>query len=736
MIQFELMGPLRVLRDGAEVDVGPRQRQLILAMLMARAGQPSVLAEIESLLWPGDAPSTAANVVQHHISRLRRVLEPGLSAREPGRWIARTTGGYRLAVTAADLDLLKIRELRARGLDAMRTGRNGDAVDAYKHARSIWKGPCASGLEPYGPGALLFAAIDSEMTEMVSEFSAFALGIGAAAIAEPVLRQSTQRHPLDESLRAQLLLVLAATGKQAEALASYHELRQRLREELGIDPGPRLQRAFENVLHQKVQTSTPEKELTAAADTPDAVLETPSQESGAGAKRAMSPTAPRPAQLPPALPQFTGRQDEMAHLVGQLIRNSTGVPRSPIVCLDGMPGCGKTALAVNLAHTVAASYPDGQLYADLQGFGPARAPIDPADVLRGFLYALGFDGRDLPERLTDLSALFRSALAGKSVLILLDNARDSDQVSDLLPGTPQSAVIVTGRTRLLHLSATRGTALTTLSLPSNAESHDMLAAMLGHQLGSDRIDNEPKALEEIIDLCGRLPAAMAIIGARAASHPFFALADIAADLRTAPHILDGFQPDGQRGGLRALFAWSYQLVDIESARLFRLLPEHPGREFTAPSAASLTGVAPRAARELLTDLTRAGLLMEPRPGRYSWHSLLAAYAAELNETELETDRGSARRRIQSHFYLAALRALQMIRGVSGPGAQPHVKGVALEEFATPQAAAAWLKAEQLTLGELLGLARRDGDADLADGLAEILSAPPVPNLGANPDAAS
>ena len=369
-----------------------------------------------------------------------------------------------------------------------------------------------------------------------------------------------------------------------------------------------------------------------------------------------------PRQLPAGPAQFTGRAAELNTLTGLL--NEDDAAGTVVICaVGGTAGVGKTALAVHWAHRVAHRFPDGQLYVNLRGFGPTGAPADPAEAIRAFLETLGADRERIPVSLDGQAALYRSLLAGKRVLIVLDNARDASQVRPLLPASPGCLVLVTSRRQLAGLAAVEGARLLNLDVLTAAEARELLT----RRLGPERAGAEPQAVDELAVLCGRLPLALAIIAARAATQPDHPLSTLAAELRDEQDRLDALDTADSNASVRAVFSWSYQQLDGPAARLFRLLGLHPGPDITAPAAASLTGITQHAARRVLRELTAANLLTEHLPGRYAFHDLLRAYAAEqAHHTDSDTDRREATGRMLDHYLHTAARAARLLDAAKEP----------------------------------------------------------------------
>jgi tetratricopeptide (TPR) repeat protein/transcriptional regulator with XRE-family HTH domain len=420
-----------------------------------------------------------------------------------------------------------------------------------------------------------------------------------------------------------------------------------------------------------------------------------------------SPVLLVPAQLPSALGAFAGRKAELASLDALLPDAAeAGLGAVVISAVSGTAGVGKTTLAVHWAHRVAGRFPDGQLYVNLRGFGPDGTPVDPAEAVRGFLDALGAPAARIPPGLAGQTALYRSLLRGKRVLVVLDNARDAAQARPLLPGYPGCLAIVTSRDQLIGLAAAEGAVPLALDLPTVAEAHDLLQRRLGEaRLASDR-----GAAGEIIQRCARLPLALAVVAARAAARPSFPLADIAAELREANAVLDPLERDELASDVRAVFSWSYRALPADAARLFRLLGLQPGPDIAIAAAASLAAIPGQQARPLLAELARAHLLTEYAPGRYGFHDLLRAYAAELAHThDSPGARHAAAGRLLDHYLHTAHRAAMLIEPYYDPLAlAPAEPGVAGDQLTTAAGALGWFDAEHRALLAAVQLAASAG----------------------------
>jgi tetratricopeptide (TPR) repeat protein/transcriptional regulator with XRE-family HTH domain len=403
-----------------------------------------------------------------------------------------------------------------------------------------------------------------------------------------------------------------------------------------------------------------------------------------------------PAQLPLAVPGFAGRSAQLAALDAAASVALRSRPVTVVIsAVWGTAGVGKTALAVHWAHRVRSRFPDGQLYVNLRGFDPGGAVMAPAEAVRRFLDALGVPAERIPADLDAQAALYRSLLAGRRMLIVLDNARDGEQVRPLLPGVPGCLVLVTSRSELSGLVAATGAQPLSLDLLTARESWQLLAA----RLGEDRLATEPDAVQEIIERCARLPLALAIVAARAAAHPDFPLAALAGELREPAERLDAFADRDPGSDLRAVFSWSYQVLSPAAARLFRLLGLQPGPDISAAAAASLAGLPPLRVRAVLAELTGAHLIVEHLPHRYTFHDLLRVYAEEqARHCEDADDRREAIHRLLDHYVLTAHAASRLLHPVRDPITPVEPRpSVTAEHFTDNSAARIWFSAEHAVL---------------------------------------
>ena len=427
----------------------------------------------------------------------------------------------------------------------------------------------------------------------------------------------------------------------------------------------------------------------------DALDETDRQQAPEDAGVRPAHGRPVPAQLPADVAGFVGRSDQLGHLTKLL--DSGDRPAAVVIsAIAGTAGVGKTCLAVHWAHQVFDRFPDGQLYANLRGFDPAGTAATPAEVVRSFLDALDVPARRVPAGLDAQTALYRSLLADRRMLVLLDNARDADQVRPLLPGTPGCLVLVTSRNQLTGLVAGAGALPLPLDLLTTDEARDLLAG----RVGADRVAAEPAAVDEIIGRCVRLPLALAIVAARAAIQPGLPMAALAAELRRLQDRLDSLATGDAGTDVRSVFSWSYRQLSGPAAQLFRLLGLHPGPDLGVSAAASLAGVPPAEVRPMLAELVGAHLVTEQVPGRYALHDLLRAYAGELagSAEPQALDRLAPVRRLLDHYLQCAHRA----EAILSPARDaielvPPLAGVTVDTFESAEAATDWFSDEYQVL---------------------------------------
>jgi DNA-binding SARP family transcriptional activator len=670
-LRLQILGPLRVWRDQVELDTGPRQQRCLLALLLAREGQPISKAGLIEQIWGADAPPSAVNVIQKYVGALRRLLEPGLQLRSEGSYLLRSGTGYRFTADARTLDLVAFRRRVSAARASRAAGREAEALDHYVAALGLWRGSAGDGVAD-SVTASTFAAIDGEFFDAVVAAADLAVRFRRASQVLAPLRLAVRMNPLGEPTHAGLITALAAAGHQAEALAAYQTIRRRLADEFGIDPGPELREAQRRVLSQAVPADEP------AAPLPPA----------------------RPAQLPPDLPMFAGRTEELAvlhRLTGELGDERRTSPM--VVALDGMGGVGKSTLAAHFARRVADQFTDGQLYLDLQGDQDATESLSAGDALRSLLYALGLSASSVPDTYGAQLGIYRSLTAGKRLLLLLDNVRDAAQVRPLLPASAGCLVLVTSRRPLMGLAALDGAYLLRVDVPDLPAARALLerrtAGRLGPSAGTD----------EIIELCGRLPLALAVLAARLMARPGLSPATVMAELTDGADRLGVFAGNAGLCDPRTAFSWSYRQLSPAAARLFRLMSLTLNPGLTAEACVSLSGRDPHDTRAALAELAEAALVNEGDGGWFSSHVLVRTYAEELlHATETPAEREAAVHRLLQHYLHSSFNAQVQLKPHRTPIAPPPpLSGVVAERPATYEEAIAWLADHRLTLAEAVRL---------------------------------
>lgn len=665
-VRFALLGPLSVKSDGLEVTVPPKLRAL-LASLLVRSGEVISVDELSESIWGDGSPATAQVTLRSYVKRLRRALGPTAGSRV-------VTGSYGYAVTVADdeLDLLCFQRLFRAGQDSVHRRMWPEASAALTEALALWRGPPMADV----PSDLLQTSEAPRMEQLrlrALEWRIEAdMQLGRTDDLLPELQDLVAVHPLNEHFYAQLMLVLNRCGRRAEALAAFRQARHVLHDELGVEPGGELQRLQQRVL------AGDQDPVTAASPAPLA----------------------RPRQLPATVRQFAGRTAELRILSDLIPDVSATGTTAVITAVDGTAGIGKTALALYWAHQVADKFPDGQIYINLRGFDPTGSPMRPGQAMRMLLDALGVPAERIPAEPDAQANLYRSLLVGRRLLIVLDNARDADQARMLLPASPSCLALVTSRTQLAGLAVDAGAQVLTLDALSATEATELLAQRLGRR----RIEREPVAVAEIIWLCAALPLALSIAAALAAGNPSFPLSVLAADLRDVHGRLDTLDAGSATTSMRAVFSWSYQALSDPAARMFRLLGVHPGPDISLRAAASLAGIMVGDARALLTELTRAHLLTEHLPGRYTFHDLLRGYAVEAAGPD--EDRDQAAGRMFDHYLHSGYTSALLLQPTREPlNLRSTRKGVEPEVYSSYDQALTWFRQEHSVLLGCVRLSR-------------------------------
>ncbi|WP_433271434.1 BTAD domain-containing putative transcriptional regulator [Actinosynnema sp. CS-041913] len=676
-MRFRVLGPVQ-LRDGEEwATVRAHQQRSVLALLLIEEGRAVAAGRLADELWRGHPPKGALNTVQVYVNRLRRLI--GEDAHDV---LVTTTGGYRLAVDDSDVDARVFLDLVRSGQRELADGKHEAAAETLGAALALWHGPAFSDVQGDTAAAEAARLDQVRLTALEARLDAD-LRLGRHAQVVDELQGWVALHPLREQLLSHLMVALYRCGRRAEALDAYRHGRARLIAELGLEPGPVLQGLEHAVLSD-------DPGLTFARDT------------------ARLPLV-EPAQLPADAAGFTGREVELRRL-DRLVTDVGNPPTAlPVSVITGTAGVGKTALALHWAHRMRGRFPGGQLFADLRGY-TAGPPAQPIAVLTRFLRALGVHAEEIPTDVDEAAALYRSLLADRMMLVVLDDARDQAQVRPLLPGSDNCVVLVTSRTPLSGLVAGVGAR----SLPLDVLTQSEAEALLRTALGPTRTGPVP----ELARLCARLPLALRIAAAYLSARPGLPVSRYVEQLR-GDRLATLRAPDEMQSAVRAAFDRSYRRLGDDARRLFRLLGAVPAVDFTTRAAAELIDVAEADADRLVAELATAHLLDERRPGRYRSHDLLRAYARELADAEDDAD--AATDRLNAWYLLtvdqAATALYPQMRRLTLPPANTRATR---SPFAGHADAAAWLDAERSNLLAAVTHAARHRPAATAGLIADAL----------------
>jgi DNA-binding SARP family transcriptional activator/Tfp pilus assembly protein PilF len=664
-VEFGVLGPVQVRAAGEVIGTGHPRQRAVLAVLLLDLGRVVPVQLLIDRVWGEDPPASVRNVLYGYVARLRAVLA---RAADPDVALARDHGGYVLRARPEQVDLWRFRRLVAEADHS--SGDDGHGAALLRQALELWRGPALAGTESPWLDAMA-RTLESERFAAELDLNEIRLRRGEHRTLAPEVAGQVAARPADERLTGQLMLALWRSGRPAEALRCFEQARSYLEHELGADPGPQLR-----ALHQQI--------LRGGAD-----LALPGQDS--------RPAACVPRELPADVPVFTGRVAELGQL-DRLLRPAgaeRGVSTAVISAVSGTAGVGKTALALHWAHRAVPLFPDGQLYADLRGYDVAQ-PLAPAEVLAGFLRALGVADADIPSSPDERAARFRSLLAGKRMLVVLDNASSAEQVRPLLPGAPACATVVTSRDSLAGLIARAGAARLEVDLLPLADAVSLLRDLIGPRTGAD-----PSAVTELAGQCARLPLALRVAAELAAARPQATLADLVAELDDQRRRLDLLDAAGDpHTAVRAVFSWSYRNLAPAAARAFRLIGLHPGITFDGYAVAALTGSGREQAGQLMHTLSRVHLVQPVGPSRYVMHDLLRAYARELAAGAGETD--EALDRLLGYYLSAAAAAMDVIlpgeRSYRPRAAAPPAS---VPSLADPAAARQWLDRERAAMIALI-----------------------------------
>jgi DNA-binding SARP family transcriptional activator len=665
MMRFRLLGPLEVRAGEDWQGIGAPKWRSVLAALLINAGQIVPADFLISEVWGDAPPETAANLISIYVLRLRRLL----GAADSGLLVTRAPG-YQLKLAPTDTDAQLFESMVRNGRRTFTAGDAEGAARALGEALDLWRGKPLADV----PATALVEAEADRLAELrldAIELRITAeLACGGHVQAVPELRRLLADNPLREALWLLLMTALDGAGRHAEALEVYGQARAAIADELGVDPGPEL-RKFHAQLLAKDSTIIPGSisgGTIAARSRPQDPAPPAGQEKtprGPGAAGPVPPLAgrrppvPTPAQLPADIADYTGRSEQVERLGEMLTGTAANVDPGAvrIAVVAGSGGLGKTSLAVHAAHRVRGKFPDGQLYVDL--LGATAHPQSPADVLARFLRDLGVEGRDVPLDEDERAARYRTTLATRRMLVVLDNARDAAQVRPLLPGTASCAVLVTTRSRMPDLASTK---LVDLNVLDGREA----LAMFTKVVGAERAAAEPEATAELLQACAGLPLAIRICAARLATRSGWSIRTLAGRLRDERRRLDEMRVGDL--AVRASFEVSFTSLParddpggIDPARAFRLLGVWQGPSISSAAAAALFGVVDHLAQDALETLVDAHLLESVGPDRYKFHDLLRVYSADRAMADLSAaDRDAAIGRLVGWYVRTADAAAQAI----------------------------------------------------------------------------
>ncbi|MFJ1796167.1 AfsR/SARP family transcriptional regulator [Kitasatospora griseola] len=585
-MEYLVLGALETRQGGVLVDVRGMRQQRLLALLLLNAGRVVPMDFLVDELWE-DPPPSARPQVHNAIRDLRRVLAAGEHR------LVTVDVGYRLAVPEDAVDAHRftrqVREARA----AERDGRFPEAIRLLQTAVDLWRGDAFAGI--HCPAVTSAAVkLNEQRLTALEDLMALRLKVGETSSLVGELTALLAEYPLRDSLRRSLMTALCRSGRQAHALAVYDEGRRFLADELGLEPSPQLR-----ALHSEILADAP-----GVHDAPERPQTRPATAEGPA-------PGPRPNCLPHDLTDFTGRSAELALLQEAVARRAAGAPL--MLAIDGMGGVGKTTLAVRVAHRVTADFPDGQFFAALDGFDESRPPVPPSQALAALLRADGLGPERIPASLEERSALWRSRLAGRRCLLVLDDAATSAQVRPLLPGAGETLVLVTSRRKL---SALDGSVALPLDVLPPGDAVELLARVAGER----RVAREPVRAAEAAALCGYLPLAVRIAATRLRDRPTWSVADLVdrlADPERRARCLRTADRD-----LMALLRASYQYLDRAQQRFSLLMSRQPAGSFDVDRAAAVTGLSADEVEGCLDVLYENNLIRQEEAALFSFHSLV------------------------------------------------------------------------------------------------------------------
>ena len=658
-----VLGPLAAWRDGLSTGLGPPRQAAVAGLLAVQPGELVRRETVIDVLWGQRPPATAAELVQAHVSRLRRVLDPG----GRGGLLEQGPAGYRLRAGAGELDAAAFAELAGRAGAAAASGDAAAACGLYARALALWRGEPAADA-PVLRGHPAVTDMVRRQAEAVLGYADAACGLGWHQRVLPLLEELARQQPLEERVHARLMVALAGAGQQAAAIGAFEAVRRRLDEDLGVRPGPELTAAHQRVLRQDVPPPRGAAVVTGR----------PAPDAGPG-------SAPRVVySLPPDTAAFTGRHAELGAITASVTAAAGSGGVVAICAIGGMPGVGKTTLAVHAAHLLKDRFPDRQLFLNLHAHTPGQDQVTPLAALAGLLAAVGVDARYLPADLAGRTALWRDRMAGQKALLVLDNAASTAQVTPLLPGSQGCMVLVTSRRHLGDLPG--APAPVQLPVLTPQEAREMFT-----RLAPRAAAGPDQAVAELAELAGYLPLAVSLLARVYARHPSWTLADLAAETRAGLLTLTA-----ERDSVAAAFELSYQHLAPAQQQFFRRLGLHPATSTDAYAAAALAGIPLQEAAGQLEALHGEGLLTETGHRRYGMHDLIRSYAQDLAATDPPGSRQQALDRLLDYYQHTAALAEKFLARQARTRPAPALQAVpaAVPDLNGRTRALAWARAER------------------------------------------
>ncbi|MEU5941349.1 BTAD domain-containing putative transcriptional regulator [Micromonospora sp. NPDC047548] len=678
-MEFRVLGPVEAWSEGVRLDLGSRKQRLVLAVMLLEANRPVSMDRLIDLTWTHDPPASSRKSIQALVSRLRSAFLVAGAGRPE---ILNQGAGYLLRVDPLTVDVHRFVDLttRARGADDER------AVELLDQALELWRGNALADVASDEVRDRLCGGLWEARWAALEDRMDARLRLGEARQQLGELTELVAEQPMRQRLVGQLILVLYRTGRTNDALSTYHRLRARLSDELGLDPAPELRELETAILRADPSLDVRQEDVS-------------------------PPRLMRPAELPHDPRGFVGRDHELARLDAGVTAPSAS---TGIWVISGTAGVGKTALAVHWAHRSRSHFPDGQLYLDLRGFDAEHEPLTSSAALTQLLRGLGADPRLVPPEPDGQAKLFRSLLADKKILLVLDNARDAHQLYPLIP--PTGTVLITSRQRLGEVIARTGAQPLPLDVLPTADSLRLLEVLLG----AAQVAAEPVAATELVRRCGRLPLALRIAAANIAAGPEPEIAALTHELAHGDTLAELAVDGAEESAVTMALALSYRALSTEHRRMFRHLGLMPGQTFTAESAGAVAGLPIAGTNRLLRTLAAAHLVEQHTRGRFHFHDLLRRYAIDrVRAEDPPPDREQARERLLDHYLRTA--------DAAGRRLIPHFLRLPRElpdgvRFTDTDAALAWLDAEWPNLTAAVSQAAKQGPHHFSWHLADALRA--------------